>query len=511
MKRLIKIKTFLFLLPMAISCTNGFEEANTNPNAIAVGQIPASSMLENLLYDSSNDWLYQTWFWNNELIQFTAYTWGSSRQEHRYFISNSNWQDAWNLYAGHANNAVHMYNLATDEGNGALQAMALTFKVLYLSNLTDLFGDIPYGDAFDTENTKPAFDSQQKVYEQMFADLEAANTIYGTSPVLQKTDLDGMYGGDMLQWQRFNNSLYLRLLCRVSGREVMDVGAKMTKILSNPSQYPIFNSNGDNARVDYSGIDPYINYFGEMSETDFTQRRLAQQLIKMTVVSDNDGNQVYQDPRLGIYGKKNPDVNYWKGTVSGGIAENQVTDDLNASWTNHAVLCRTDAPGWFMDYAEVQFVLAEAALKGHIAGGSDMARVYYERAVTASLEKWAEFGSYSEVPVTIETTDVETFLTSELASWDAFPNKEKLIADQKYLALFWTGMEAYHEYRRKGYPELTIGEGTIYNDHILPTRFAYPNTTMATNNDNVQEAINAMGGNNDMKTPVWWSKQAIEQ
>ena len=78
--------------------------------------------------------------------------------------------------------------------------------------------------------------------------------------------------------------------------------------------------------------------------------------------------------------------------------------------------------------------------------------------------------------------NITTFLTSNLASWDLATNKTELIANQKFLALFWIGMEAYHEYRRTGYPELTIGQGTVFNDYILPTRFAYPNTTMATNN-----------------------------
>ena len=55
-------------------------------------------------------------------------------------------------------------------------------------------------------------------------------------------------------------------------------------------------------------------------------------------------------------------------------------------------------------------------------------------------------------------------------------------------------MEAYHEYRRTGYPVLTIGEGTIYNDNILPTRFGYPNTTMSTNSDNASAALEDMGG-----------------
>jgi hypothetical protein len=162
-----------------------------------------------------------------------------------------------------------------------------------------------------------------------------------------------------------------------------------------------------------------------------------------------------------------------------------------------------------MDYAEVQFILAEAALKGWVDGGDAKAKEYYTAAVTASLQKWAEFGTLSETPVTIAEADINTFLDSKLASWDLAASKEERIAHQKYLALFWTGMEANHEYRRTGYPVLTIGAGTSFNDFILPTRFAYPNTTMATNSANAQEALTRMGGENNMKTPVWWSKKAI--
>ncbi len=70
-------------------------------------------------------------------------------------------------------------------------------------------------------------------------------------------------------------------------------------------------------------------------------------------------------------------------------------------------------------------------------------------------------------------------------------------------------MEGWAEYRRTGYPRLKVGNGCVYNDFVLPTRFAYPNTTMATNGDHAAEALQRMGGANDMKTPLWWSKKAI--
>lgn len=521
MNTLKKIFTFILIATMVFACTSDFEETNKNPNTTNVGEIQASGMFEPLLYNGAKFWSNYTWYWNNELIQFTAFTGGTTRQEHRYFISDGNWQNVWDAYSRYGNNSTHMYDLSIEQGDKTLEAIAMTLKVLYMSNLTDMFGDIPYSEAFTARKpngtTKPKFDSQKEVYEQMFAELMIANEIYASKPVFIKSFLDGMYGGSMEQWQKFNNSLYLRLLMRVSGRAEMNVGSKMTEILNNPDKFPIFTSNEDNATVIFSGSDPYRNQFTNTNESSFTSsgRKLTEQLIKMTVITDSNDNQVFIDPRLGIIGKKNTSLtvnpnNAWKGTISGVKEEEQNEADRGTSWLNTAVLARADAASDFMDFAEVQFILAEAALKGYISGGESAAKTYYETAVKASVEKWAEFGSFSEIPVTVTNDDITNLLASDLASWDKFLNKEELIGNQKYLALFWVGMEAYHEYRRTEYPKLTIGEGAIYNDYILPTRFAYPTTTMATNSENAQVALDRMQGSNNMKTPVWWSKQAID-
>lgn len=513
-----KILIITIIAAGIFSCTGDFEDINTNPNATEVGTAGAYSMFEPMLYDGVSDWQYYTWFWNDELIQFTAFTGGTTREEHRYVISNGNWQTVWNFYARWAGDAQHMYDLAVAQDRFELQAIALTFKVLFMSNLTDMFGDIPYSEAFTMQKENatltPKFDSQKDVYTQMFADLEKANNIYGMTPapvfLTDKVALDGMYQGRMDAWRKFNNSLYLRLLCRVSGRAEMNAGAKITEILANPENYPVFMSNADNATVNFEGKEPYWNYFHATNNGDFTAngRKLTEQVIKMTVITDEaTGKQIYTDPRLPIIGVTGTS-GVWKGTVAGCTREEAGTVNSGTSMLNTPVFCRAKAPSFFMDYAEVQFILAEMAQKGYIAGGETKAKEYYTEAVTASIEKWAEFGQFSVKKVNITAADIATFLNSALASWNNTEDKEQLIAGQKYLALFWVGMEAYHEYRRTGYPVLTIGAGCVANDFILPTRFGYPNVTMATNYANAQEAINRMGANN-MKTPVWWSKQAI--
>ncbi len=497
------------------SCTSGFDSANQNPNAISTGKnLHAYNFFEPILYRVGCKWLNYTWYWNDELIQFTAFTGGTTREEHRYFISDADWESVWNFYTGYATDDMQMIRTAAQEGDKASEAIGLTMKVLLMSNLTDMFGDIPYSQAFKIKDgiSQPVFDAQQQVYQEMFADLDSANVLYNTKPVEPKPELDGMYGGDVSKWQKFNNSLYLRLICRISGRTKMNPAALYSKILDHPDQYPIFTSNDDNAMVHFRDTDPYRSYFADMTEKDFTSsgRKLTQQLIKMTVIKDSMGNELYEDPRLAVWGKKAKNYTTWKGTVSGCTSEQQGSVDVGTSWLNTEVFCRDEMPAYFMDYAEVNFILAEAALKGLIPGGEGKAETYYQAGVTASMEKWGGMGQFSASPVTIIQADIDAYLKSPLASWDNHSDKTELIADQKYLALFFVGMEAYHEYRRTGYPVLTIGAGTL-NDHVLPTRFAYPTVTMATNDAHAEEALQRMGGANDMKTPVWWSKQAIDE
>ncbi|MDD3736947.1 MAG: SusD/RagB family nutrient-binding outer membrane lipoprotein, partial [Bacteroidales bacterium] len=424
MKKLKIIAICLVVLGSLHSCTKDFEEINTNPNTTLVGMIQPSGMFEPILYNSANQWLNRTWYYNNELIQFTAHTGGVTRREHLYFLEDSrDWYGFWNHYAVYGKNIDHMYELAQEEGDASLEAIALTFKALFFANMTDMFGSVPYEEAFTGRKVggtlTPRFNTQQEVYEFLFEDLEKANDIYATSPVFLNPAMDGMYGGDMESWRKFNNSLYLRLLCRVSGRAEMNVGAKMTEILNNPAKYPVFTSNADNAMVSFSGNDPYISNFGTTTESDFTSsgRKLTRQLIDLTVQTDVNGNQVYVDPRLPVIGKKNPITevnpdNIWKGTVSGCTELERSEVDRGSSWLNYKVFCRRDAPATYMDYAEVQFILAEAALKGWISGGPAAAKNYYEAGVRASMEKWSEQGAFSDPAVTITSAEINDYLAS---------------------------------------------------------------------------------------------------
>jgi hypothetical protein len=517
------IKTSLAAASIAMlaltGCTKDFEEINTNPNNMSVGMATPYNIIEYLEYEPAQ-WLeHYTWYYNNELVQYCTY-YGSLRQYHLYKFSNSEFSVVWNGFARFAYNAVHMQELAEKDGDKACWAVATTLKVLYASNQVSMFGDIPYSEAFQlTDNLQPKFDTQKEVFEQMFEELEEANKIYAAKPTFDYPSRDGIYGGDMTKWRKFNNSLYLRLLCRVSGRSEMNVGEKMTEIVQNPNQYPIFGSNEDNAQIIYSGVAPYVNYNYDTTQTSsaLSCYRFTEQMRKLMVDDD-----VYLDPRISIMYKKstnstyNPDGN-WLGAVAGGTDSEILEANLGKSYFNYDLYYMNPTlPSSFMNYDEVEFILAEAAVKGLIPGGLEAAKEYYNNGLKGSVEHWIDLGSnyfgesWTSAPK-INEEKVEYFYNEgRLAAWDNSGNKLELIGNQKYIALHMVGFEGFHEIHRTGYPELTIGKGTVYNDYIFPTRFAYPANTVATNYNNCMEALSRMGGDNDMKTPLWWSKQAIE-
>ena len=525
----MKTRFTKYILPIATSalllagCTQNFESTNSNPNKITVesGKLNASALFEPILYGGTNYLTYISYNWNDELIQHTAGTAYTTTTQHRYGIGDNNWTSLWNSIARYASDCNEMGRLAGVQNDPAIQAVAKTLYVMYMQNLTDMFGDIPCSEAFKASegNMKPVFDSQENVYTQLCYFLEKANEVYAQKPYVNKAypALDAMYQFNMEKWRKFNNSLYLRVLGRLSNRvntivdstANLNVAQKMQQIVDNPATYPIFEGNDDNATVHYSAVAPYYSEFDPIDYDDnsFQCLHITEQMIKMMVIKDpNDAKvDLYVDSRLPIIATKRGNYTYWKGTVSGGLMENQGTDDKGAALLNINTLRRDNSDEFLISYDEILFVLAEAAQRGMIRGGEEKAREYYEAAVKASLEKWSAFAKSS-----VKEDKINEFLQSQLASWDLNENHLKLILDQKYLATFWVGMESWNDYRRTGYPELTIGAGTDPNDYILPTRMGYPNTTVATNADHVEEALKRMGGENNMKLPVWWSKQAAQ-
>src|SRR5690606_37051804 len=99
---------------------------------------------------------------------------------------------------------------------------------------------------------QPVFDTQEKIYTDMVAALEEANTMYTADAVMDGNDL--LYNNNKALWRKFNNSLLLRYYLRQSKR--IDATAKIQAILDNPAQYPILTSNDNASMEKMTGLAP---------------------------------------------------------------------------------------------------------------------------------------------------------------------------------------------------------------------------------------------------------------
>lgn len=531
----------LTALAAATACTGDFEDYNSNPNKLTQGSISPISTLEPVLYQGTNgsgdkdDACLSKYMLEiaNEISQVTVAK-STPRQEHCYNLSNQNFQQIWNLCYNWAKNANHMYELATEQNQPNFQAIGLTMKVYYLSICTDMFGSIAYREALkgDEGVRKPHIDSQKEVYEQMMADLETANSLYNEGLKMDTPSKDGMYGGDIAKWKKFTNTLHLRLLMRVSGRNTSftpTVGERISAILSDPATYPVFESNDDNGTLKYTGSAKYYKcYFNSnnfANDTSFSSdHHISSQFLGMIY----DPAIGFTDPRMRIWIKPRyilpSTIIEMLGAISGCTTTyNAITQYSDKEpYLHYETLVNDTNPTRLLDYDELLFIKAEAALNGWISGSAE---AYYNAAVTASCEKWNAYGPQASYPIlnsenkiafstiAISQQDITALLESDPVKWNG---TQQRLAEQKWLALFWTvGFQMYHEMRRTGYPECKTGQGTIqlgYTDGKFIARYAYPLIAIANNRANYEAALAEQGvtlSDDDMILPIWWSGQAV--
>lgn len=474
-------KVLLLIIPLAgisFSCTDNFEEINTDPNRI--DRISPGTLLNPILYEVATFNTERADVFTFDIMQVAVPFPSASGGVHRYDVSESAGNSTWNTYYRWLNNVKEMRLAAVEAGAVNYEAIALTLNAWIYANLTDAFGDVPMEEAVrgDEGIFYPAFDTQQEIYSKILADLERANVLFDPErEMVFGTDI--LYNNNVEHWRRFCNSLHLRLLLRVSGRPETDAHAKLVAMISDPAQYPVFTSNEEAAILEITGVEPNLSPWGRA--IDFTLFRAAGEFFV-------DNLNAWNDPRNPLFhtlarASDGTTVIGYKGIPSGFASDQQF--DFLPSNVNIALV---EAPmiSVIMSYAEVEFIKAELAQKGVLAGAD--AQTHYENGVIAAIQQWG-----GEVP--------GDYFDNPAAAYDGTLGRIML---QKYYALYFNDYQQWFEYRRTGLPVLPKGAGLL-NNGVMPVRFRYPVVVQTSNHENYARAVENMGGD-DINTKVWWEK-----
>ena len=506
--RIIKIALVLSALCTAISCDNNFEEINTNQNVPT--DVTPDLLLSGVIRNTLNNQVGEAWGIGNIVVQHTAKI--QFVNEDRYLWGEQN--GIWNTVYGNMRNLQNVINFAEKASpvqNNYL-GVALVLKSWMFSLATDAYGDIPYSEANKGKSAGiylTKYDAQETIYNGILADLKKANEILGTSSEAIGGDI--LYGGgagSIIKWRKLANSLRLRYLMRISNKR--NVAADMQEIIGNTTQNPIFENNGDNAALVYQVGAPNQWPLYTTRVGSFDEFRLSKTLADLLTANS--------DPRLAVFGRPTQNSVIVGSPLIQGIP-NGLEDTQALSFnggpqnvsrvgytfaclvcndTGQAVPVANASRGLLMTYAELQFILAEARERNLITSG--VAETFYTNGINANFDYYR-----SIVPASygIDLAMPASFLTQSSVAYTG-TTQEKLnkVATQKWIALFFNGLEAWYDWRRSGLPALTPGASNL-NDNKIPIRYIYPLSEQSLNATNRTEAVSRQGADL-INTPVWW-------
>ncbi len=456
-------------------CTKNFEEINSDPNRI--DRISPGTLLNPVIYGMASYNMLRYDDITANLMQVSLPFPSVSGGVHRYELSENIGNGIWNTSYQWLNNVKEMYAASVKATDVNYQAVALTLNAWIYQNLTDCFGDVPMEEAVraDSGILRPRFNTQEQIYAKIITDLDSANNLYNTSkPMLYVNDI--MYGNNVAKWKKFTNSLRLRALLRLTKKTSLNTLARVQAMLADPAKYPVFTSNTESAQLQLTGLTPLVSPWGRA--IDFTTFRASGKFFI-------DSLNAFADPRLPkfVTTAANAGGQLYKGIPSGYAgSESQFTytpSKQNIALVTAPMICI------LMNYAEVEFIRAEAEFK---AGNAAAAKAAYERAVKASVEQWG-----AVLPA--------TYFNNAAAAYNGTFDRIML---QKYYALYFIDFQQWFEYRRTGLPVLPVADGMV-NNKMMPARFRFPIPVRTNNTANVAAATAVMGPD-DINTKVWWQQ-----
>jgi hypothetical protein len=488
------------VLAALLACGDGLTDVNRNPNNPT--DASASSLFTNATRTAVSRWLGTTYDWRGGefLAQHLAevqYTDEDTYVRLARAYMTSTFDGAYFQELEDYRKVIGKGIAADDAG---IWGPGQVMKTWVADYLTDSWGNIPYSDALASDSTggsaKPAYDTQQAVYTNMFNTLSTASTALAGGAGASLGSADAIYGGDPAAWAKFSNSLHARLAMRLTNVDPATASAELTKAFTAPGG--IFTSNADNAALPWPGDGVNDNPFSASLQTRDDYRMSDRFMSILTG---------YNDPRLPVFAHQT-DAGTYAGAPNGLLAPDAqpyITDASRVgtiffpgatSYTDYGGPGATLA-SQLMTYSEVKFIQAEAAARG--MGGLTPAQAagFYAEGIRASMEQWG---------VTDQAAINAYLARPEVAYVGGTPGLTQ-IAIQKWISLFGDGGSAWFEWRRTCQPS-NVTPGPAATTDYVPRRFYYSQTEVTNNGSNLQAAVADQGGTDNFATRVWWDEPA---
>lgn len=555
MKKLIIILTAAIFV---VSCSNNLEDLNQNikdPTQVTGESLFASAqkrladqmLTPNVNLNNNRLWVQH---WNE-----TTYQDESNYDQLTRSIPDRHWQVMYRDVLKNLDEASNVINETDNPLTNAQKANKLAIieilSIYAWSNLIETYGDIPYTEALDIDNTLPKYDDAATVYKDLLSRLDGALGSMNAEGSFNATE-DLIYNGDVESWSKFGNTLKLRMAMVLADSDPgLSKSAAEAAVLAG-----VFDSNEDTAEYQYSASAPnnnpvndnlvlsgrndyvaaqtlidHMNDIKDPRRAEYFDPNINEGLGSVASVSVSGdvmtitfteplsgeidpiiGNNVYKPDqseiplRIGTivdYGSDYVDVNYVVNTpeagdflffaIYEGAKPGKQVRYVDYSHANRTMVVG-EAPGVILSYIETEFLMAEAAARGYSVGGS--AKDHYEAGITASFEYWHATGleEYLQDPA----VDYDSALANSASN----PDWKQVIGTQAWIALYNQTFAPYLSVRRLDYPLLVEPDKAQTG---FPVRYTYPVSEQNLNVTNYEAAASAIGGDKP-ETRLFWDK-----
>lgn len=546
------ILSLLAILGVAVSsCSDSYmENLNTDPSK--ANSINPNAQLTNAELQTYGD-LSMVEIYRNYHYAFSQQLmgcWNTTNYGGRHTLDNNEMSRIWTSFYPKAikNLTDGIYRSKENASLSNINAALRIYRVYMMSLITDIYGDAPCSEAglgFLEEKYNPRYDTQEEMYTWFFKELKDA----GDSLNLSRDKITGdvIYKGDVSKWKKLANSLRLRYAMRIS--DVAPEKAQQEFEDALTSAGGVFANASDDALIKYMEVS---FSFGQESYSDYRGNALSQLLFG----NDPANNPSYLCSTFFNQMKNSGDPRtfriarfYYDGLMSSTSTNNRIdlTDEVLKkgvtmnprdpgafSWepwptgydsdimkqialTNPSVatsmaretepklannFLKSNNPGVIMTFAETNFLLAEAALRGWNVSGA--VADLYTTGVRASMNFISD--NYGCDKITDE--DFNTFIAKNGIGY-TYEQKKAAINTQAWILHFTNPSESWANVRRSGYPRLKSPADYDFGQFLtggveIPVRLCYPVLESSYNKQGYDEALSRMGGNNSWNTPLWW-------
>ncbi|MFT4094850.1 MAG: SusD/RagB family nutrient-binding outer membrane lipoprotein [Niabella sp.] len=509
----INYKLIIAVSLIISGCTKKFDEINTNPDGSTVSRADwlATSMITSVTSDdiSSQKSFMQPFMLGKYIL------WTEDQESYQY---NSLGQIDFDRITVLRNVTPMLQYAANDESTyPSYLGLAHFLRAWQFFQLTMQVGDIPYSDALKGESEgveKPAYDTQKEVFAGILKELDQADSAFAAGSAF---DGDFIYSGDPAQWRKLVNSFELYVLMNLYNKtddSDLDIVDRFKDIVASR---PLMESYADNFAVTYINTSGYCYPWSSTSlqKNQFT----IYPMVSSTII---DSLKAYNDRRLFYYAEPAASA------IESGLTDTDYdayigvdpSDAYSSTTTAHSKGAFSDVNARYVDlynaepvslfsYWELQFILAEATVRGWISDAA--AQSYYAAGIQSSMNFLVNYTSDSyNHGMGMDATYIAGY-PATVALTGTSENQIRQIITQKYMAGFLQGADfnAWYEFRRTGYPAFKLNANTNLNtpNTQFPVRWKYPQDELDYNSDNYNSAIQSQyDGNDDVNEVMWLLK-----